>query len=141
LVSNANLSILFRKLNHLHEKFFSISSFAQYCPENTISTNPDNYQNSTDNSQLLKFDWRLQTWTGYRPGIPVPVSYQITSPFFNTNGNPNLRELSFPTAKNYRPEDGWEFIAKNFGSTLEGSDHPWFIIYNRYNGHFGCFYK
>ncbi len=112
---------------------FSRTSISQ-CSINTISTNPSNYQNASDPSQLLKWDWRLQTWNGYRPGTPAPVLYQITSPFYNTNGNPNIVDLSLVTNKNYRPEDGWEFIAKNFGSNVDGNDNPWFILYNRYNG-------
>lgn len=104
------------------------------CPINTITTNPSNYQNGSDPSQLLKWDWRLQSWTGYRPATPVPIQYQIASPFYNTNGNPNITDLSLVTNKNYRPEDGWEFIGKNFGDNLNGNDYPWFILYNKYNG-------
>lgn len=111
-----------------------ICTLAQ-CPIiNTISTNPSNYQNESDPTQLLKWDWRLQSWTGYRPGTPTPIQYQIASPFYNTNGNPNITDLALITNKNYRPEDGWEFIGKNFGDNLNGSDYPWFILYNRYNG-------
>jgi len=61
--------------------FIGENTFAQYCPTNTITTYPDNYQNSTDPNQLLKWDWRLQTFTGYRPGVPTRFSYQITNPF------------------------------------------------------------
>jgi len=104
------------------------------CPINTVSTNPSNYQNSSDPTQQLKWDWRLQTWTGYRPGTPVPISYSIVSPFYNTNGNPNITDLALVTFKNYRPEDGWEFIARNFGNATLGTDNPWFVLYNRYNG-------
>ncbi len=113
---------------------FAFKLNAQYCPTNTVTTDPDNYQNSTDPNQLLKWDWRQQTFTGFRPGVPSPVSYQITNPFFNTNGNLNLRELSFPADKNFKPVDGWKLIGRNFGTISEGSDHPWFMLYNRYNG-------
>lgn len=52
-----------------------ICTLAQ-CPIiNTISTNPSNYQNESDPTQLLKWDWRLQSWTGYRPGTPTPIQY------------------------------------------------------------------
>jgi hypothetical protein len=104
------------------------------CPINTVTTNPDNYQNSSDPTESLKFDWRLQTWTGYRPSTPGPIAYQITSPFFDNNGNPNLPDISLVSVKNYSPLDGWEFIARNFGTTLQGTDNPWLILYNRYNG-------
>lgn len=104
------------------------------CPINTITTDPDNYQNASDPSQNLKFDWRLASWNGYRPGTPSPVLYQITSPFFDNNGNPNISDLALVATKNYSPADGWEFIARNFGTTLQGTDAPWFVLYNRYNG-------
>lgn len=114
--------------------FSIIHCLAQYCPTNTITTDPNNYQNSSDASATLRWDWMQTTFTGYRPGVPGPQPYQITSPFFNTTGNANLLGLSLPATKNYLPQDGWEFVAKNFGTPTEGTDHPWFMLYNRYTG-------
>ena len=111
-----------------------IECIAQYCPTNTITTDPSNYQNSSDPNAILRWDWMQTTFLGYRSEAPLPQQYQITSPFYNTTGNTYLLNLSLPATKNYLPQDGWEFVAKNFGTPIEGTDHPWFMLYNRYTG-------
>ena len=74
-------------------------------PPKNINTNPDNYVNEEDPTNSLLWDWRLQSWMGYRPATPFPANYQINSPFYNIF-NPNLFDLSSPTVKNYDPLNG-----------------------------------
>jgi hypothetical protein len=102
-------------------------------PPLNISTNPDNYQNPEDPTASLKWDWRLQSWFGYRKGTPTPVYYQINSPFYDIY-NPNLFDLSFQSVKNYDPKNGWELLKKDFGTFTTPNDNPYFILYNKYTG-------
>jgi hypothetical protein len=48
----------------------SLNAFSQCWtqPPIAISTDPDNYQNPEDPTGALKWDWRQQTWFGYRQG-------------------------------------------------------------------------
>lgn len=112
------------------------------CPVNTLSTNPDNYDNSTDPAELKKWDWRTEDYTIYElsPGtgtVGHPVT--IRSPFFDINNNPNTIDLVDPIKKNYRPEDGWELVIQHFGIPAQGVSHPYFILYNKYSGILRCF--
>jgi hypothetical protein len=86
--------------------------FAQ-CPINTLSTNPSNYQNSSDPAQQLKWDWRLPSWIGYRPGTPAPIILTLLlARFFfaisvtrQTDCFPqiNSANLNWPMRFHYRP--------------------------------------
>nr|MCU0376409.1 hypothetical protein [Chitinophagaceae bacterium] len=102
-------------------------------PPISISTEPENYQNPEDPTSALKWDWWQQTWFGYRPGTPTPVSYQINSPFYDIQ-NPNLFDLSSLAVKNYDPKNGWELIKKEFGTSTTPVPTPYFILYNKYTG-------
>ncbi|MBY0479569.1 MAG: T9SS type A sorting domain-containing protein [Chitinophagaceae bacterium] len=102
-------------------------------PPISVSTDPDNYQNPDDPTGALKWDWRQQTWFGYRKGTPTPVYYQINSPFYDLQ-NPNIFDLSSQSVKNYDPKNGWELIKKDFGTNSTPIDNPYFILYNKYTG-------
>lgn len=111
------------------------------CPINTVSTDYNNYDNSADPSGALKFDWEATSWTAYKPdpSSGAPTAYTLNSPFFDLTSNPNIAVVSDPVDKDYRPEDGWEFVIKNFGTTASGQNNPYFILYNRYSGILRCF--
>lgn len=102
-------------------------------PPLNISTNPDNYQNPEDPTELKKWDWRLAYWFGYRKETPVPLYYQINSPFYDVY-NPNLFDLSALSVKNYDPKNGWELLKRDFGTPTIAPSNPYFILYNKYTG-------
>jgi len=102
-------------------------------PPLSISTDPDNYQNPEDPTGALKWDWRQPTWFGYRPGTPMPVYFQIGSPFYDLQ-NPNVFDLSSLATKNYDPKNGWELIKKDFGTSSAPVPIPYFMLYNKYTG-------
>ena len=112
------------------------------CSINTISTNPDNYQNSNDPNELKLWDWRDEDYTVYEivPGNgTVGIPTIIRSPFFDMNSNPNTIDLVDPILKDFKPKNGWELIIKDFGSPTQGVSHPYFILYNKYSGTIRCF--
>jgi hypothetical protein len=107
------------------------------CPINTISTHPDNYQNSSDSDESQKWDWRTETFTAYYKQVgmgDLGFPNSIRSPFHELISNPNVNRYTDAIEKDYRNEDGWELLYHVFGSTEKGLDNPFFMLYNRFSG-------
>jgi hypothetical protein len=113
------------------------NGYAQ-CPINTISTDPNNYLNSSDPTGSKKWDWRLPMWNGYmNDGFGGNTLSEIENPFFSI-GNPNTEHFLYDSP-DFQPHNGWEFVVKEFGSASIGVQNPYFILYNRYTGLLRCF--
>lgn len=107
------------------------------CPINTITTHPDNYQNSSDPDESQKWDWRTETYTAFykQPGMgDLGFPNSIRSPFHELISNANVNRYTDAVDKDYNNEDGWELLYHVFGSTEKGLDNPFFILYNRFSG-------
>jgi hypothetical protein len=107
------------------------------CPINTISTNPMNYQNSSDASTTQVWNWMTEDFTAfYLPvgggtnGIPLT----LRNPFHELITNPNTFQFADQVEKEYHPDNGWELLGRNFGSPSQGVQNPFFILYNRFTG-------
>ena len=78
------------------------------------------------------FDWRTQYFTIYTISNGLQ---NVLSPFHNFSlNNLNTNELSQYAAKDYLPQDGWVFIKKDFGNSIAGTDYPYLLLYNRFQG-------
>jgi hypothetical protein len=108
------------------------------CPINTITTNPNNYQNSSDPNELQKWNWMTEDYTIYlatNQSGTIGIPTTIRSPFYDQSGNINTYHLAFEIQKDNKPEDGWELMYRNFGSEAQGlANSPFFMLYNRYTG-------
>jgi|GEM_PF-2028231 len=108
------------------------------CPENTVTTDPDNYENDYDPYDSRKWDWMQPTYELYVLQNQPPVI--MNSPFYDANQRPNidhLNDMTKPdntTFRDYLPEDGWELLFRNFGSFTQAQPTPHFLLYNRFTG-------
>lgn len=123
------------------------------CPELGIRTNPDNpFETRTTpvdaNGTVIflnngKFDWREPYYTWWKQVNNIWLTHQLNSPYTTIN-NPNLVGYIDNIPADNKPEDGWELVTYNFGKLYDGSlvqtDHPRFILYNRYTGILRIFY-
>jgi len=107
------------------------------CPVNTVSTNPASYSNSSDPTGARSWNWMTEDYTIYytqngqgTTGFPVAVR----SPFYELISNPNTLHFVDPVIKDFLPADGWELLSRNFGSSAQGINNPYFMLYNRYTG-------
>jgi hypothetical protein len=106
------------------------------CPIKTISTDPDNYNNSTDLTEAKKWDWRSENYTIYMTGQMGTTGSPVTvvNPYFDQSLNPNTFYLANENTKDFNPADGWELLYKHFGTPNQGISTPYFVLYNKYNG-------
>jgi hypothetical protein len=117
--------------------FLPTISHAQ-CDINTISTDPNNYNNEYDPTNAKQWDWMQPTYNLYIQTNQSPIV--MNSPFYDVNQRPNidhLNDVSKPDNTpylDYLPEDGWELLYKNFGTFTQGQPTPHFLLYNKYSG-------
>lgn len=90
---------------------------AQYCPDKSISTNPDNPVSEAGSiAQPNPFDWREEEYDIYSQYQANPV---IESPFFHAN-NLDLDHLT--ESLDMQPEDGWELLSYKTGKNPDGTN-------------------
>lgn len=107
------------------------------CPINTISTNPFNYQNSSDVATTQVWNWMTEDFTVYYlplSGGTSGVPLNLRNPFHELITNPNTFQFADQIEKEYHPNNGWELLGRNFGSSAQGVQNPFFILYNRFTG-------
>src|SRR6218665_3929014 len=83
-----------------------------------------------------EWDWRQDTYTFItRAQDNNPVTITKKSPWWDV-ANDNLNTIRFrdQNPKDYEPIDGWMLIQRNFGTTSNPVDNPYFILYNQYSG-------
>lgn len=108
------------------------------CPINTVSTDPNNYSNAYDPNNERQWDWMAPTYQMYVVTGQPPIT--MNSPFYDINQRPNidhLNDVAKPDGSpflDFLPEDGWELLYRNFGSTTQAQFSPHFLLYNRYTG-------
>jgi hypothetical protein len=107
------------------------------CPINTISTDPNNYQNSSDPTGTKNWNWMAEDFTVYytqdgqgTTGFPAT----LRSPYFELVSNANTLHFVDQAEKDFSPANGWELLGRNFGSETQGLKNPYFMLYNRYTG-------
>jgi hypothetical protein len=61
-------------------------------------------------------------------------SATLRSPFYELVTNPNTIHFVDQAEKDFKPENGWELIGRNFGSPTQGINNPFFILYNKFSG-------
>ena len=112
-------------------------AIAQYCPDKSISTHPDNPVSETGSiAQPNPFDWREEEFPVYTQYQP-PANSVIESPFFHPN---NLDLAHLVINKDMQPEDGWELITYKTGKNPDGTnmstqaDFVYLVLYNKYTG-------
>jgi hypothetical protein len=116
----------------------SITNSYSQCPENTQTTDPNNYNNSYDLTNAKLWDWMTPTYDLYIIQNQAPTV--MNSPFYDLNQRPNidhLNDVSKPDNTpflDYLPADGWELLYKNFGTTTQAQPTPHFLLYNKYSG-------
>lgn len=121
----------------------------------TVITNANAQSNCsstilTTTPTINLWDWRQEFYNDcYITGKNNP--YQIHSPFYPDNDdNPNLNGfwnayLTLPDgiqSVDCQPEDGWELITKQFGTSAPSGSisDPYFILYNKYRGVLRAFF-
>jgi hypothetical protein len=98
-------------------------------------------------TQGTPWDWRQPIFTAY-VNYPINQGISVISPFFASGSSFNNNNIDFYSAstgegRDFRPEDGWELIQKDFGQSptnipndpLEFGiyiENPYFILYNKY---------
>ena len=100
-------------------------------------TPPANTQRA---SMVNKFRWLNQSFP--MKHLVFTSTPSIESPYFQyLNSNVTNLALPYDTLKlDFRPEDGWELIKRDFGFNVDGTPaatgvvNPSFIIYNKYTG-------
>jgi uncharacterized membrane protein YgcG len=110
-------------------------SFAQ-CDPKGITTNPDAPVNPEQPSKTNTFfDWRKLDYNMHQTinGISIPTT--IPAPFDQID-NSNVLSIH---GMEFRPEDGWELIARNLGYKDDGTPrtdmtNPYLVLYNRFTG-------
>ena len=116
------------------------------------------YNKSTNTISV--WDWRLESYTDMyvigEPNVPfysipgaIPGS-GVPSPFIAPSGgstNTNLQKFYNQYAQSNSmatvdcdPNDGWELLAKEFGTALVPVNTPFFALYNRYTGMVRAFF-
>ncbi|MCX6185681.1 MAG: T9SS type A sorting domain-containing protein [Bacteroidetes bacterium] len=105
-----------------------------------------NYYKS--NNTVSVWDWRQAFYTDmyvYGKSNPYsPGNAGVPCPFIPPSGGsqqPNLSKFYVQYAKSNsltsvdcQPDDGWELLAKEFGSATTPVNTPFFCLYNRYTG-------
>jgi hypothetical protein len=129
-----------------------VLDFCQQFPENCISTPcENNRQPSTSNvtapvnkerpTRKNTFDWTSSsgiTWLGSNG------TQSLYTPFFQGDNN-ITGHFAWPNP-DYKPEDGWELLKKDFGGILGNQNdpnervvNPYMVLYNKYNGRLRVF--
>jgi hypothetical protein len=93
------------------------------------------------------WDWRIgESYTVYLDLVNSGniIEREIESPFHPPAGiltyQPNVAFIRNTAPLDYQPSDGWELIAKNFGTPTIGVRIPSFYLYNRYEGKLRTFH-
>ncbi len=127
------------------KKFYSVSLLLLFvllskhsisqCDFKGIITDPNNpVNNELPIKKNTFFNWMNPTWPGNTTCYPGP-GVDFTSPFYRIDNLEALRLL-----KDYKPQDGWELIRRDFGYTDNGTlitdrpEHTYLILYNKYRG-------
>ncbi len=115
---------------------FCLSSYAQICAPNNITTNP---ATPVNNQVPIKtntfFNWQNPSWPVFT-NYTVPGEL-IESPFFQLN-NSIINNLV--VSGDMKADEGWELTHYGFGYNNNGSaqnptiDNPWLVLYNKYQG-------
>jgi Secretion system C-terminal sorting domain len=126
--------------------------FCQQFPEKCINTPCEtNRQPSTSNvtapvnkerlTRKNTFNWTTSSginWQG------ANGSQSLYTPFFQTDNN-ITGHFAWPNP-DYKPEDGWELLKKDFGGILGNNNdpnyrsiNPYLVLYNKYNGRLRVF--
>lgn len=107
------------------------------CPINTLSTDPNNYQNSSDPNGSRLWNWMTEDFSVYYTADGQGTTgflATLRSPFYALVSNSNILHFTDPVNKDYKPSEGWELMARNFGTSTQGVANPYFILYNRFTG-------
>jgi Secretion system C-terminal sorting domain len=87
------------------------------------------------------WDWRTEWWdANINTNVTGPL-IRVVSPFHSlisnndNSNNSNIRHFAIALDKDYKPDDGWELLAKNLGVSggISISD-PYVIFYNKNTG-------
>lgn len=121
----------------------SLSSSAQVCPGNNVSTNPDSPRAVITRPDMANtFRWQNLNYRANLPANPSAL-YQhpngsIRSPWDQPN---NVKVDRFRNNLDYKWEDGWEIITKYNGYDNQDNviippqfEHPYLVLYNKYSG-------
>jgi len=79
------------------------------------------------------WDWRARYWgVYYITSSGLSTYYNMDSPFYDVQ-NLNVRTLAQQTDvnKDFKPEDGWELIKKDLGTTAQATRAPYVVLYNK----------
>jgi hypothetical protein len=113
----------------------SFDVHAQDCNFKGIRTDPANPLNTELSIKTNTFfNWMNPDWPGNTTCYPGP-GVNFTSPFYRIDNLEALRLL-----KDYKPDDGWELIRRDFGYRDDGTlitdrpEHTYLILYNKYTG-------
>ncbi len=111
----------------------SSKSYAQFCAEPNVVTNPDNPSSGFSNQPANSFDWRTSSYDVFSQ---YQVNSVIESPFYHPN-NADLDHLV--ESKDMKSEDGWELMAYKTGVKPDGTnsttqaDFVYVVLYNKYS--------
>lgn len=103
---------------------------------NVVNTQTTDWRESNSSNT---FDWTQEYYEMYISGYPISPK-PIRSPFWDFNSTSvnsvllPFHEFIDPSNKDFHPEDGWELVAKNFGTPQQSVDYPFFVLYNKYTG-------
>jgi hypothetical protein len=106
-------------------------AWTQHCPENTTEPTVD------------IFDWRDPANYVYHIfGVPEADVPNYKTPFEQQSaiGQSNVSFLQANTDKDFSPEDGWELIRKEFGTSTDEVGVPYFILYNKFESKLRVFF-
>lgn len=80
----------------------------------------------------MSWDWRQER---YQTHTFTYGSQQIDSPWESVrNLNNNIIDFVNQPIKDYEPTEGWVLLQRDFGTQANPTNHPYFILYNRYTG-------
>lgn len=112
----------------------------------SIFAQSNNCSINTTTSTQQSWDWTQRLWEWYDPTIPyidnngnaLSVRNYLENPYWAVNTtNNNIRELTKELNRDYNPNDGWELLQKNLGTSglaVYGKLNPYVILYNRHTG-------
>jgi hypothetical protein len=82
------------------------------------------------------WDWRSTTYTvNVRDQNNAPIQLTIESPWYAlSSNNSNVNPFRLENPKDYEPSDGWVLIQRDFGTSANPINHPYFVLYNKYSG-------
>lgn len=81
------------------------------------------------------WDWRQENYTFYIDYDGEVIERIVQSPWFSANSsNNNILEFRNQNPKDWDPSDGWELVYRDFGTLSFPTNHPFFILYNRFTG-------